>query len=77
MKVETIPYECWMDDIGVWSVGSKPVGRKCKNDKAEIFRQKAENRKAENTVRPKNEANCLLTLNIPSDNKLSIEGLLQ
>ena len=45
----------------VWSVGSKPVGRKCKNDKAEIFRQKAENRKAENTVRPKNEAKCLLT----------------
>ena len=32
----------------------KPVGQKSRNRKAEIFRQKAENHKAENTIRPKN-----------------------
>ena len=36
-----------------WSVGPKPVGWKSRNCKAKIFRQKAENRKAENTIRSK------------------------
>ena len=37
----------------VWSVGSKPVGWKWKNDRAKILPHKAENRKAKNTSRPK------------------------
>ena len=39
--------------LRIWSVRSKPVGRKCKNDEAKIFCWKAENRTAENTIRPK------------------------
>ena len=39
--------------ISGWSVGQKPVGRKSKNNKAKIFPQKAKNRKAGNTIRPK------------------------
>ena len=38
----------------VWSVGPKPVGLKSENNRAEILPHKAENRKAESTVRPKN-----------------------
>ena len=70
----------------VWSVGSKPVGRKCRNDKAKIFRLKAENRKAKNTIRPKLMYMAywrfimllfwqFIWANIPSYNKLSKQGL--
>ena len=41
-------------EMDPWSVGgSEPVGRKCKNGKAEIFPQMAENRKAKHMTRPK------------------------
>ena len=37
----------------VWVGGSKREGQKSRNESAKIFPQRAENQKAENTIRPK------------------------
>ena len=58
-SLENFLNQVCFDLNGVWVEGSKPVGRKSRNCKAEIFRQWAESCMAENTIRPKKFSSLL------------------